>query len=232
MRRLARRLHRYLLLIVGVQMLLWSVSGLYMVWFDIHYIHGDHFMKSSPALSSLSTVNVGFDEIVARYPDAESIVLGSVGEMPVYRLTLTSKTHLISGLSGDIIQPLSDKQAAAIAMSRSSRSYEVDNVTLLGENEEDSPVGQRGRPLWRVEFKGALAPTFYVSQDTGTVEYIRHAPWQVFDWLWRLHIMDYQDGEDVSNTLLVSMTIIGLLAALAGLLLLPYSFSSSRKAAD
>ena len=76
MRRLARRLHRYLLLIVGVQMLLWSVSGLYMVWFDIHYIHGDHFMKSSPALSSLSTVNVGFDEIVARYPDAKSIVLG------------------------------------------------------------------------------------------------------------------------------------------------------------
>ena len=68
MRRLARRLHRYLLLIVGVQMLLWSVSGLYMVWFDIHYIHGDHFIKSSPALLSLSTVNVGFDEVVARYP--------------------------------------------------------------------------------------------------------------------------------------------------------------------
>ena len=43
MRRLARRLHRYLLLIVGVQMLLWSVSGLYMVWFDIYYIQGEHF---------------------------------------------------------------------------------------------------------------------------------------------------------------------------------------------
>lgn len=160
MRRLARRLHRYLLLIVGVQMLLWSVSGLYMVWFDIHYIHGDHFMKSSRALSSLSTLNVGFDEIVARYPDAKSIVLGSVGEMPVYRLTLTSKTHLISGLSGDVIQPLSDKQAAAIAMSRSSRSYEVDNVTLLGENEEDSPVGQRDVHYGELNLKAHLRQHF------------------------------------------------------------------------
>ena len=101
-----RRSHRWLMLLVGGQVLFWSLSGLYMVWFDIHYIHGDHFMKSSPALLSLSTVNVGFDEIVARYPDAKSIVLGSVGEMPVYRLTLTGKTHLISGLSGDVIQPL------------------------------------------------------------------------------------------------------------------------------
>jgi len=229
MRRLARRLHRYLMLIVGGQMLLWALSGLYMVWFDIHYIHGDHFIKSSPPLSSFSTINVGFDEIVARYPDADSIVLVSVREMPVYRLTLAGETLLISGLSGDIIQPFSDKQAAAIAMSRLRQSYEVDSVSLLRENGQDNSVGQRGRPLWRVEFEGLLAPTFYISQDSGTVEYIRHAPWQVFDWLWRLHIMDYQDGEDVSNTLLVSMTFLGLLAVIVGLLLLPFTFSSSRK---
>ncbi|RUP77353.1 peptidase [Alteromonas sp. KS69] len=232
MRRLARRLHRFLMLLVGGQIFLWAMSGLYMVWFDIHYIHGDHFVKGPPVLSSSSRLEISFKDALSRFPEATSIILETLRGEPVYRLMHAGETVLISGLSGDIIEPLSDKRAAAIAISRLNQPYEVDSVTLLGENEEDSPVGQRGRPLWRVEFKGALAPTFYVSQDTGTVEYIRHAPWQVFDWLWRLHIMDYQEGEDVSNTLLVSMTIIGLLAALAGLLLLPYSFSSSRKAAD
>ena len=38
MSRIARRLHGYLMLVVGGQMLLWALSGLYMVWFDIHYI--------------------------------------------------------------------------------------------------------------------------------------------------------------------------------------------------
>jgi hypothetical protein len=229
--RLARRLHRYLMLIVGGQMLLWALSGLYMVWFDIHYIHGDHFVKSTPALSSSSTPKVGFNEILVRYPDATSIVLTSVRDEPVYRLTRRGESLLISGLSGDRIDPFSDKQAAAIAMSRLSQSYVVDNVTLLLESNEDSAVGQRGRPLWRVEFKGLFAPVFYVNQDLGTVEYIRHAPWHVFDWLWRIHIMDYQDGEDVSNALLVTITCLGLLASLVGLVLLPRSWASSRKVA-
>jgi hypothetical protein len=103
---------------------------------------------------------------------------------------------------------------------------------LLRKTDENDAVGQRGRPLWRVEFKGLFAPILYISQDSGSVEYIRHAPWQLFDWLWRIHIMDYQDGDDVSNALLVTMTILGLLASLMGVVLLPRSWSSARKVID
>ncbi len=38
-----RRSHRWLMLLVGGQVLFWSLSGLYMVWFDIYYIQGEHF---------------------------------------------------------------------------------------------------------------------------------------------------------------------------------------------
>ncbi|AEE25431.1 MAG: peptidase [Alteromonas sp.] len=232
MSRLARRLHRFLMLLVGGQIFLWAMSGLYMVWFDIHYIHGDHFVKGPPVLSSSSRLEISFKDALSRFPEATSIILETLRGEPVYRLMHAGETVLISGLSGDIIEPLSDKRAAAIAISRLNQPYEVDSVTLLRKTDENDAVGQRGRPLWRVEFKGLFAPILYISQDSGSVEYIRHAPWQLFDWLWRIHIMDYQDGDDVSNALLVTMTILGLLASLMGVVLLPRSWSSARKVID
>ncbi len=38
-----RKAHRYLGLIIGVQFLAWTVSGLYFSWTDIDQIHGDPF---------------------------------------------------------------------------------------------------------------------------------------------------------------------------------------------
>lgn len=232
MRRFARRLHGYLMLVVGGQMLLWALSGLYMVWFDIHYIHGDHFLKAPSKLSSSPRLDIGFEDALSRVPGATSIVLTTLRGELVYQVMQEGKFILVSGLSGDILKPLSDKQAAAIAISRVNQPYDVETVTLLRTTDEDTAVGARVRPLWRVEFKGLFAPILYISQDLGTVEYIRHAPWYVFDWLWRIHIMDYQDGEDISNALLVSMTAAGLFACLAGLILLPRSWSVLRKVID
>jgi uncharacterized iron-regulated membrane protein len=38
-----RKTHRYLGLFLGVQFLLWTISGLYFSWTDIDEIHGDQF---------------------------------------------------------------------------------------------------------------------------------------------------------------------------------------------
>jgi len=36
-----RRMHRYLGVLLGIQFLLWTVSGLYFSWTNIDEIHGD-----------------------------------------------------------------------------------------------------------------------------------------------------------------------------------------------
>ena len=38
-----RKTHRYLGLFIGIQFLLWTISGLYFSWTDIDDIHGDQF---------------------------------------------------------------------------------------------------------------------------------------------------------------------------------------------
>ncbi len=38
-----RKTHRYLGLFLGIQFLMWTISGMYFSWTDIDEIHGDHF---------------------------------------------------------------------------------------------------------------------------------------------------------------------------------------------
>ena len=40
-----RKIHRYLGLIIGIQFLAWTISGVYFSWTNMDEIHGDHFRK-------------------------------------------------------------------------------------------------------------------------------------------------------------------------------------------
>ena len=39
--KVSRKFHKWLMLFIGLQFIIWSISGAYMVIFDIDYIHGD-----------------------------------------------------------------------------------------------------------------------------------------------------------------------------------------------
>lgn len=41
-----RKAHRYLGIFLGIQFLMWTLSGMYFSWSDIDEIHGDHFKKT------------------------------------------------------------------------------------------------------------------------------------------------------------------------------------------
>ena len=41
--KLNRKIHRYLGIIIGVQFLFWTISGLYFSWTNLDDIHGDTF---------------------------------------------------------------------------------------------------------------------------------------------------------------------------------------------
>ena len=48
---------------------------------------------------------------------------------------------------------------------------------------------------------------------------MRNDAWVFYDAMWRLHIMDYSDGDDFNNTLLRVLTPLALLFVLSGILL-------------
>jgi len=68
-------------------------------------------------------------------------------------------------------------------------------------------TGGRG-DVWRAQFDDALATRIYLNGRTGELVTSRNEAWVWYDLFWRLHIMDYAEGEDFNGTLLRGASII------------------------
>jgi hypothetical protein len=79
-------------------------------------------------------------------------------------------------------------------------------------------TGGRG-DLWRVRFNDTLATRVYLNGRTGEFVTSRNEAWVWYDFFWRLHIMDYADGEDFNGTLLRATSIFAWGLVIAGAVL-------------
>ncbi|MFT5276406.1 MAG: hypothetical protein ACI97K_002262 [Glaciecola sp.] len=231
--RLARRYHQGLMIFAGLQFFLWSVSGLYMVLMNIHSIHGEDLTVQQQPLLSASMINKGssfnINTLIRAYPDASNINLAWLADKPVYRFVTQGENKLLSAITGKLIPEITSDIAMKVALSNLREPLDIEKLYLITDKPPDE-IGSRALPLWRVDFYGVNSPTFYISHQTGEVLTIRHNTWRLFDALWRLHIMDYTEGEDINNILLNVFTISGLLAALSGLVLLAFRLLSNESA--
>ena len=82
-----------------------------------------------------------------------------------------------------------------------------------------------------MSFDDIASSTLYIEQQSARIIRRRHNYWYLFDWMWRLHIMDYDDGENVTNGWLRLVSLLALLAALSGMALLLLRFTLRKKAA-
>lgn len=234
--RQTRIAHRYLMIIVGIQLFIWAASGTYMVWLNIHSIHGDEWFKSPPTLivSSellsptekipLSAESYSISELVQQYPKALNIQLKMLGNRPVYLFEQFSQPIMLDATNGKKVAPLTKPEVIALlpfVIDKRPAFFEenIKHIDLLIDSVPEEISG-RGLPLWQIELKGWDNTTIYISQKSGEVQYVRHNRWRIFDLLWRLHIMDYTEGEDVGNKLLIFTTVLSFLAAITGLVLL------------
>src|SRR3546814_18806007 len=82
----------------------------------------------------------------------------------------------------------------------------------------------RKPPFWQVEFEGWNRPTLYLSPSTGELISRRHTLWRVFDFVWMLHLMDYDERTDVNNPMLRIETWSASALAISGAWLLIGTF--------
>ena len=87
--------------------------------------------------------------------------------------------------------------------------------------EEESPEYRGALPAWRVDFDDGASRSLYVAADTGAVGARRSTLWRTFDFLWSLHIMDFQNHENFNTPLLIVATALGLIVIFTGIVLFP-----------
>lgn len=223
----ARKAHKWLALIIGVQALFWVVSGLYMTAVHIDIIHGDHLVRT-PVAEPISMGGLVDPAVILKNAGgAQSLRLDQQLGQPVYIVSQTSGRSLFDARSGEKL-PLIDE---AGARQRAEQFYAGDGGVREMELLYEIPGEIRGRPapIWRVQFEGLWRPTLYISPQTGELVAKRHDLWRTFDFVWMFHIMDYETRDNVNNLLLKIATWMMVATSLTGAWLLLYSFRRKRR---
>lgn len=234
-----RKSHRYLGLIIGIQFLAWTVSGLYFSWSDLDEVHGDLQMKPAP-LIAMSERLVSPDS-VWRQVAGDSLVGIQLVELqgrPLYQITYLHQqqghdmkhVQLAEARTGQLRPALSQQEAVALAQSRFSEPAQVASVEYLTETNPHHEYREQPLPAYAITFDHPSQTTVYVATELGTVQKFRNRPWRIFDFLWMGHTMDYQGRDNFNNWLLRIFSVFGLLAVLSGFVLYLVSSRVKREA--
>lgn len=232
-RRFIRQAHRWLGLLIGLQVLLWIFGGTVMSLLRLEEVRGEHLAvrKPLPALDGTAAL-VPLADVIRQHADRRptAITLSTLLGQPVYLLSGGGETWLVDAATGATSSPLPRAKAEAIA-----RADYAGDAPVLAVDWVDAPATEyRGHdlPLWRARFGDEQATALYVSPASGKVVARRNDLWRLFDFVWMLHIMDYEEREDFNHPLLLTAAATALLFALTGLTMLFYSFRPRRPAPE
>lgn len=222
----ARKTHKWLGLFIGLQVVIWSLSGLYMTIVHIDTIHGDHLVRETPH-ESVSAQDLADPVAVSAAHGSQSIRLASMRGQPVYVVRNGTGELAVDARNGRPVPPPTEQEIRQTAARTYTGAEPIASARLI----TDIPGEIRGRkpPLWRVEFDHWNKPTFYLSPVTGELVSRRHELWRIFDFVWMLHIMDYDERENVNNMVLRVFTWAAVLMALSGAWMLFYAFPKKKK---
>lgn len=211
-----RQLHLWLGLAIGAQVGLWLISGLFMTWFPIETVRGEHLRAEQQAPEVVwSYYNVDLAAAVGMIEQPVTEATATVvNNKPVWRLRTVGQTHLVDAGSGQIISPLKESTAKSIAFLSYAGSGQIISATLL-----EDPPQEYGRPgpVWQVNFNAPDKATFYVDAQTGEVRAVRTLLWRTFDFMWGLHIMDWSSRENFNSWWIKMTASLAVIFFLAGL---------------
>ena len=209
-----RKAHRYLGIFLGIQFLMWTISGIYFSWTDIDEIHGDHFRKAHVHPTAFSDLS-GLSQIAAE-KGIHSVELKDIAGEPYYWI---NGEKLIHAQSGKVKKEITEAEAVQIAgknMQDGLKISDIERITTTGDHHE-----YRGGalPAFVINYSGQENVRAYISALDGSFKSVRHRDWRWFDFLWMTHTMDYETRDDFNTTILRAFSLLGLITVLSGFVL-------------
>tara|TARA_B110000003_G_C16634616_1_gene527942 strand:+ start:825 stop:1508 length:684 start_codon:yes stop_codon:yes gene_type:complete len=203
-----RKIHRYLGLIIGIQFLIWTISGLYFSWTNLDEIHGDQFMKNP--ISKISFSGLSGLEYISNISKLELL---NIANEPFYWV---NEKQLYNAKNGNKLDEITERQAIEVVNFHLKEDLEISTIEKI---ENIGPHHEyRGKPLpaYAIHFNHPEKITAYVSAKNGKFQRVRHSSWRIFDFLWMGHTMDYNGRDNFNNILLRVFSLFGVLTVLSG----------------
>ncbi|WP_420430716.1 PepSY domain-containing protein [Hyphobacterium sp.] len=215
------RVHKWIALIVGIQIVLWVMGGVVMSVIPIERVRGEHNIAepASTPIDPATVIAIG-QAAEAAFPGlpVRTAHLQLWQGQPVWNVVVEGgRSRLVDAVTGEVITPISRDRAIEIAVADYAGDPEISAVEYF---EEPTWESRRPGPTWRINFNDGEGTRIYVSETSGLVVARRNDAWRLYDFFWMLHIMDYQERENFNNPLVITAAIFALVTVFAGFVLL------------
>jgi len=215
---------------MALQIIAWMASGLYFSIYPIEEIRGEHLTRATenvnaeqlgklgpmPAFGNLLDGHFGGDWVVSgiRLVSIEGQafwrVEGQRGDEPFARLVHQD--------GSGIVPPLDEQDAERAAHGWLLAPAEPNSIEWIDSTSDGAEFRGRALPVWKVAFDQPESVNLYIDPWTGDLLARRTDRWRIFDFLWMLHIMDFDTRDDFNHPLLQIAAFLGLLIALSGVI--------------
>lgn len=232
----SRRWHKRLSWIVGIQLAVWVIGGAFFAIVPFQGIIKGKDMVAVPETAAISKFVFSYpiDKIMAIYPEVSQISTQVKQNQGVYAISLPSgKTFLNSETGQELITTPTKQDIIKSANQYYIGDGEMTSVRIITESKirlgiVDELFGKTG--LWQVSFDDTWNSRLYFSAKDGEFYRVRNDAWVMYDFFFRLHIMDYNTGEEFNNNLLRAFSILSVVVTITGIIMLIYSVRSRKKA--
>lgn len=213
-------LHKWVGLVVSVQVLFWVGGGLIMTVIPLERVRGEHHVAAGaapPPLDMGRVLPVG--DVAGRIGfDLSETILKSTPAGAVWMLKSgTGPEAWFDAYTGGPAPQLNEAQARAAAQA----AYAGPGRPVEARRFEDAPSEIRSdRSVWRVRFDDREGTRLYLDSVTGEVVGRRSELWRFYDFWYRLHLMSFAPEADSNHPLLVTASALTLIIVVTGFVLL------------
>lgn len=213
-----RKLHKWVALLVGLQLFLWTSSGLMFSWLDHHDVSGELLAVAPPVPPLSAEIRLSDpNEWMAQYAGRtiRGISLQPLNGGWVYRIAHEDGVELRNAADG------ARTRIDAAAARTLAADYYRGKGRLVDVTHHSQPTleTRTAGATWQAAFDDDIGTSLYFSADDGTLVVARTGTWRVFDFFWMLHTMDYSGRDDFNNPLVILAGSAALWIALTGILL-------------
>ncbi len=221
--------HRWLGLIVSLQLLAWSVGGFMFSILDIDDVRGDlnRSIKSPPGINTDRLILTVADALARAKAEGvtpervtRAVVRTGPSKQTVFELFGADNEPIVAvdGTTAAVTKRISEEEAKRAALSDFAGEARVASIALLTDKPPQEYRSSR-MPIYQIVLDHPKQPHIYVCPVTSEVLKRRNKLWRTFDFFWMLHIMDYRNRESFNHWLLTTMSALAILTSASGLVL-------------
>ena len=208
--------HRYLGLIIFLQVILWSFSGFFMYFLDFSDLYNIPPDKPINMAANIIDIKDVKDIIEQNFPKEKisAIYLKNISGNAYYDIK-TEKREFLINQDKKVIDKIPEKMVEIISKEKYTGKGNIQKIELLKESKGNY---YSSSPIYKVSYDDSQKSEIYINPNNGELLAKRKALWGFYNTMWEYHLMKYTSNTKVNKNLLLISAIISLFVSVTGFL--------------